>query len=235
MPKKGTYSICTIDGCDRRMLARGFCMTHYQRQKKAGLIPPLPTTPERFWAKVDKDGPVPDYRPELGRCWLWKPEPAKDTGYGIFAAREIRSKLAHRYSYHLNVGPIPNGLHIDHLCRVRRCVRPTHLEAVTQQENNRREFEAITHCPAGHPYEGDYLYIDKNGGRRCRKCATEKPKAKRNATVIRVRFHGHFPECVGKGDWRCHCGRPLGSKDDEARMVMREVHVPELRAALAAA
>ena len=239
MPKKGQFSLCTIDDCDRRMLARGFCSRHYNQRHKAGLIAPLRVipVPERFWAKVNKDGPVPDYRPDLGPCWLWKPEPAKDTGYGAFSAPELRGKLAHRYSYHLNVGPIPPGLHIDHLCRVRRCVRPTHLEAVTQQENNRRQWEAanVTHCPAGHPYEGDYLYIDTRGYRRCRKCAVETYKRRRNAVVVRVRFHGHYPEYIARGEWRCHCGRPLGATENEAKIAMRECHVPELRAQLAVA
>jgi len=232
MPKAGQFSLCTEDGCDSRMLARGFCSLHYGRRRQAGLIKPLPPipVPERFWAKVDKNGPVSAYRPSLGQCWIWKPEPAK-SGYGTFAAPGVRGKLAHRYSYHLNVGPIPAGLHIDHLCRNRRCVRPTHLEAVTQQENNRRQWEAanITHCPAGHAYEGDNLYIDRRGGRRCRKCAVLSSISKRNAVVVRVRFHGHYPEYVAPGDWRCRCGEPLAGSKREAIVAMRERHAAELR------
>lgn len=224
MPKKGQFSICTIDGCDRRMLARGFCDRHYQQQKKAGLIEPLRVipVPERFWAKVER----------TESCWLWRAAVLK-SGYGSFGVPGRGPVYAHRFSYELNVGPIPGGLHIDHLCRVRTCVRPDHLEAVTQQENNRREFAAVTHCPAGHAYEGDNLYVDTTGGRRCRRCSNEKTQAKRNATVVRVRFHGHTPERLGHGDWRCRCGRVLGSTQGEALIVMREAHVPELRAALA--
>jgi hypothetical protein len=86
----------------------------------------------RFWALVEK----------TPRCWLWigKRHPHKD--YGYFKVANGRSGgrhvSAHRFSYEQALGLIPKGLHIDHLCRVRHCVNPSHLEAVTVQENNRR-------------------------------------------------------------------------------------------------
>lgn len=233
MPKKGQFSICTIDSCSERMLARGFCRTHYSQHRRAGLIQPLPKipVPDRFWAKVDKNGPIPAHKPELGQCWVWMPKPQK-SGYGSFGVPGRSIGYAHRYSYELNIGPIPDGLHIDHVCRNRICVRPAHLEAVTQQENNRRAAQAVTHCPAGHAYEGYNLYIDRRGTRRCRRCANDGFATKRNAKVIRVRFHGHFPERDTDGVWRCRCGRPLGQTRRESMALMRDVHVPELRAAL---
>lgn len=116
---------------------------------------------DRFWAKVDKqdDG-----------CWLWT---AGGNGrYGRFYFGGVNT-YAHRVSYELCVGPIPDGLVIDHLCRNTMCVRPDHLEAVTQKENLRRG-ETIpaanskkTTCPQGHEY--DYIH-PKTGGRRCRTC-----------------------------------------------------------------
>lgn len=84
-------------------------------------------------------------------CWLWQSVIGKD-GYGKFATSGTTKPLAHRIAYELFVGPIPEGLQIDHLCRVRRCVNPEHLEPVTQLENVRRGIWAqATHCKYGHP------------------------------------------------------------------------------------
>lgn len=84
-------------------------------------------TVARFWAKVTKDCPIPY------NCWLWTA--CRDRrGYG-----RIDSRYAHRLSYEMHVGPIPNGMVIDHLCRVRHCVNPAHLEAVSQQLNVQRQ------------------------------------------------------------------------------------------------
>jgi hypothetical protein len=73
-------------------------------------------------------------------CWEWQGYVMK-SGYGQ-AGHNRRPQYVHRLSYAVFVGPIPDGLHIDHLCRNRRCIKPTHLEAVTQAENNRRSWEA---------------------------------------------------------------------------------------------
>lgn len=80
---------------------------------------------DRFAAKVD-------VRP--GGCWLWSAAVDKTTGYGKFYA-DGKVVNAHRWAYLNLVGPIPDGYTVDHLCRVRRCVRPSHLEAVTAREN----------------------------------------------------------------------------------------------------
>lgn len=133
------------------------------------------TAEERFWAKVDRNGPIPDYAPELGPCWIWTANTSGGTGYGNFWLGRSYGK-AHRFSYELMKGAIPDGLDLDHLCRVRACVNPAHLEAVTRQENIKRSPIAIatrnaakTHCPKGHPYAGDNLYIAR-GRRTCRAC-----------------------------------------------------------------
>ena len=122
---------------------------------------------DRFWAKVDKTGP----------CWLWVG--ATRDGYGAFKLKG-RVVGAHRYSYETSVGPIPDGLTIDHLCRVRHCVNPNHFEVVSRRTNTLRGNSpaAITHrtgvCKRGHPLNGDNLRIYKRAGhpdqRLCRAC-----------------------------------------------------------------
>ena len=107
-------------------------------------------------------------------CHLWTG--ATSRGYGVIANDDMRLVKAHRVAYENAYGSIPDGLHIDHLCRVRSCVNPIHLEAVTQKENTLRG-EGVTAenarkvgCSRGHLYEGDNLYVYPNGDRMCRAC-----------------------------------------------------------------
>lgn len=119
---------------------------------------------EPFWAKVDKSGGPT-------ACWLWQGY-INDKGYGLFG----KGVRAHRIAYeHIN-GPIEKPLILDHLCRVRHCVNPSHLEAVTHQTNILRGLgltarEAVaTHCPKGHPYDEVNTYRTPRGWRDCRAC-----------------------------------------------------------------
>lgn len=123
----------------------------------------------RFWSKV--------LLPTEGDCMRWRGTHVGG-GYGQFlvAGRRIG---AHRVSYELAYGTIPEGLVIDHVkargCRFRDCVNPEHLEPVTTQENTARGgLGAVngqkTHCPHGHPYEGRNLIKDPRGYRLCRTC-----------------------------------------------------------------
>ena len=117
----------------------------------------------RFWKKVNK----------TEGCWLWTA--AWMRGYGKFWSGE-RLVPAHRWAYEAEVGPIPEGLQLDHLCRNKRCVRPDHLEVVTGAENTRRALAGIhkSHCPKGHPYSGDNLQRWSNGAARCRACNRDR-------------------------------------------------------------
>lgn len=119
-------------------------------------------TPEqRFWSKVDK----------AGECWLWTGS-LHSLGYARLGVDGERVYV-HRYSYELANGAIPDGLTIDHLCRVRHCVNPDHLEAVTLAENLRRSPTQPTsvngrkrRCKRGHEFSGR----DKRGFRVCNTC-----------------------------------------------------------------
>lgn len=101
----------------------------------------------------------------MSGCWLWVG--GVTTKYGIF--RLGKQRKAHRVSYEHFVGPIAAGLDIDHRCRVKTCVNPVHLEAVSERENVRRWAATITHCPLGHEYTPENTYLDE-GRRRCLIC-----------------------------------------------------------------
>jgi len=117
----------------------------------------------RFWSKVSK----------TENCWNWTGW--LRLGYGQFNVGR-RKFAAHRVAYELTVGPIPEGMQLDHLCRNTRCVNPAHLEPVTPVENTHRGTQPAadnarkTHCKNGHPLSGDNLQIVFNGRRRCRIC-----------------------------------------------------------------
>lgn len=182
---------CVIDDCSSPSAARGWCRKHYYRWKKHG--DPLAWNPrrqsidERFWSKVDKDGPVPDYAPHLGQCWIWTDSPNR--GYGrLFIAK--RPRQAHRLSYEMTIGPIAEGMDLDHLCRVTVCVNPAHLEPVTHQINILRGEAPPAHaarkltCPKGHPYDLSNTWVSPSTGWRvCRTCQSARRPARRRAAA----------------------------------------------------
>lgn len=124
-------------------------------------------------------------------CWLWTGA-LSTGGYGMIG-NIGGSKYAHRILYEQQFGPIPKGLELDHLCRVRCCVNPAHLEAVTRRENIMRGIAPSakqakqTHCKNGHPLSGENLIVWKTrwGVQRqckiCRNAYLERNRESRNA------------------------------------------------------
>lgn len=131
---------------------------------------------QRFWGKVNKNGTVPIYAPHLGPCWEWDSHTKDGYGYFSISSNSGRSlRPAHRLSYELAKGEIPEGLVIDHLCRVRHCVNPDHLEPVTDKVNILRgagsgaQNARKTHCKHGHEFTPENTGR-QHSGRYCRTC-----------------------------------------------------------------
>jgi HNH endonuclease len=131
---------------------------------------------ERFWSHVDKNGPVPAHRPDLGPCWMWLAARGKD-GYGKVKVNG-KMRVAHRVAYEENKGPIPDGLDLDHLCRNRSCVNYNHTEPVTAWENTLRgeNFVAANSrkalCLRGHELTPENCFPSHlaRGERQCKAC-----------------------------------------------------------------
>ena len=131
-------------------------------------------TPEdRFWRKVDKSG----------ECWLWQGATYCRMHYGCLGIGG-RTTRAHRFSWELHNGPIPDGLCVLHRCDVPRCVNPDHLFLGTKLDNMKdrtakgRHWESRkTHCPKGHEYNASNTQIWRNG-RYCRTCQRARANAR---------------------------------------------------------
>jgi hypothetical protein len=132
---------CAVDDCQRNSRVKGLCHKHYEHQRIHGTVIPKVIVGDdkaRLLSKLDMCAPVQKHNAHLGSCWIYTGLVNEQTGYGHFNRVGVPSLLVHRASYELFVGPIPDGLQIDHLCMVRTCVRPEHLEPVTAAENTRR-------------------------------------------------------------------------------------------------
>ena len=179
-------SICSVDGCGGTgKIVRGLCGKHYAKWRKygdplAGREFALEEGPDKILSKMVVS--------ETG-CWVWTGNMHVD-GYGLVYTKKRRFReYAHRYAYSTFVGPIPDGLQIDHLCHTRdetctggiecphrRCVNPDHLELVTQLENFKRGRNPLslnarkTHCKNGHEFTPENTATRSDGYRRCMEC-----------------------------------------------------------------
>jgi len=137
---------------------------------------PQEKLPARFWSKVRK----------TDQCWFWTASKIGNRGYGKYW-HDGKLKLAHVVSFEAHHGPVPTGLVVDHICNVRECVNPNHLQAITQRDNARRGagFSGLnsrkTHCAKGHELTDENVKIVKRVDgirRKCRECDRQE---KRNA------------------------------------------------------
>jgi len=115
---------------------------------------------QRFWAKVEK----------TDSCWIWRGG-IMGRGYGTFFVDGVSHRV-HRLAYRLLVGEIEEELTVDHLCKIKICVNPSHMELVTRAENSRRAFTGIVQCPKGHPYDesNTIFHGPLRRNRKCRQC-----------------------------------------------------------------
>ena len=184
LSKSSIRLLCSISGCLGRHRSRGLCGKHYRHAREAKNLPPLLTDVQRFWARVNKNGPLWNGTP----CWEWDHPDVH--GYGVIWWHQ-RSMKAHRLAYELLVGPIPGGLTLDHLCRNTTCVNPDHLEPVTLRVNILRGESPFarnarkTHCLEGHPFTQNntrfFFRLPKRGrpgglGRYCRTCGNARER-----------------------------------------------------------
>jgi hypothetical protein len=158
-------AICKVPDCVKIVNGLGLCPMHYRRYRMSGTVAdPVVDPLKRFIASTDF----------TEACWLWRGNkfPA---GYGQFVVGKS-SNLAHRWIYQVLVGPISEGLVLDHLCGTPSCVNPEHLEPVTQQVNTLRGISPAavnakkTHCIRGHAFDTGNTYINPSGQRQCRRC-----------------------------------------------------------------
>ena len=175
---------CSIDGCGRLHVARGYCGAHWRRWRRGQPQGPLRTDPigARVPALIEKGSD----------CWAWRGDHTAH-GYGRITHKG-KTYRAHRVVYEHFVGPIPEGLVIDHLCRNHGCVNPAHLEPVTNRVNvvvRGRTVTAAnarkTHCKRGHTFDDTNTRRRRNGSRACRRCENDRNRRARNNDEHRAR------------------------------------------------
>lgn len=164
---------CDTEGCDRPAQARGLCRRCYARALRRDALPPKDT--EKWRAKIL----------EVDGHWMWQGAPNRE-GYGRISRTYGATSTAHRFIYEALRGPVPDGLVVDHLCRIRMCVNPDHLEPVTHVENVRRGQRAqAVACARGHDYTPENTAISPKGTRRCKACNREKARRRRAQKILR--------------------------------------------------
>ncbi|MGW6747602.1 HNH endonuclease signature motif containing protein [Streptomyces sp. NPDC055006] len=159
-------------------------------------IKPRPSPTERFLTKVDM----------TANCWTWTASTNPD-GYGQFYVGQAKF-LAHRWLYERCVGPIPAGTELDHRCRNRACVRPSHLDPVSHRENVLRGVSptalhaAKTRCVSGHPFDEENTRVTAQGARRCRTCHREASREHMQQRRAAARERPQLARTVDAEEWQ---------------------------------
>ena len=179
----------SVEGCHRLLRAKGMCATHWARSHNRGT---LELTVMRGFSVVERVRAKIKYAPT--GCWLFTG--CHQGGYG-YISEDGRMRGAHIVMYEERHGPVPDGLELDHLCRVTSCCNPDHLEAVTHMENVRRgrlaevqrvrvtALNRVRHlnkvtCINGHPYVPENIG-SHHGYRYCRTCSRIRSAQRREA------------------------------------------------------
>jgi hypothetical protein len=190
---------CKYEGCSKQARCRGYCMLHYNRLVRAGVIS-IRSDIDRFQAKTVVGATC--YQGT--NCVIWTG--AKALGYGSFRAGG-HAGPAHRWIYTQRIGPVPAGMQVDHLCHNadlscaggkdcphRAYVNVLHLEAVSPLVNSQRgrKSDPWTHCKYGHPMTPDNLHTSFGTRRRCKTCANAASRAFRDRRRA-MRNHDESP------------------------------------------
>ena len=185
-----TSATCSVDGCVGRASSRDMCQKHYTRFVRHGdptTVRPTADFRRAMWWRISEE--------PISGCWLWT-GPINRYGYGV-ACVSGRRMSAHRAVYEILRGAIPDGLTIDHLCRVTSCVNPWHMEAVPQGVNTLRGNTVSgvnsrkTHCLRGHPFDEQNTRRTRDGYRSCRACLRGRSRAVKNPKLTAC------PRCGG--------------------------------------
>lgn len=179
-PRGQPHPTCSFPGClNGGRKKNGLCQAHYSQSKKGQSLVPVhtkkrrPGTPPRIICD-EVMCPVPGL---IGPCHIFRG--GKSDGYGSVGIENGGGMTSvHCYIWEKENGEIPDGLVIDHQCRVRACCNVDHLRVVTQQVNVTENIVgaswqknlAKTHCPQGHPYDEANTHVNKKGSRMCRQC-----------------------------------------------------------------
>lgn len=189
-----TKLTCYIHRCEEPAYGLNLCRMHYTRQLRHG-DPLHRVRGGREWL-YDEDpwNVVFGFRHAVraSGCWEWTGGYTNPAGYGTITIPGEPQKYAHRASYEIEVGPIPDGMTVDHICFNPPCIRPSHLQLLSLSANaSRHMVSTLPTCVRGHVYDADTTYIrSRNGGRQrqCMACQRENQAVYRaKARAARVR------------------------------------------------
>ncbi|MFF8910548.1 HNH endonuclease signature motif containing protein [Streptomyces olivaceoviridis] len=167
-------------------------------------------------------------------CWRWNGSINRG-GYGRVSVKLSdgiwRPQSAHRAAYQIFIAPIPEGLELDHLCRIRHCCNPWHLEPVTKTVNVRRGLAPITsgqwlrertQCPKGHPYDEENTRVSPSSRRHCRACARDRARQNRAKATTQRPPKAPRTHCSKGHEYTAENTRPAGGGRRKCRACVRE-------------